>query len=331
MSFYLYTETAFHHEGDMNYMKGLIDASAEAGAQGVKFQVLINYDYHFSCKHTAYEGFKRAMFSLEKWKEIFTYTAQKNLDIIFMPICDESFQLLKSNDYTVKFMDIHSVCFYDETLLNLIKQSDIDVILGMGGRTLDEIQDKINFFGSKLRVLMVGFQAYPSKIEEVHIEKIKLLKEKFPDLDLGYADHSSFDSEFTIVSNEWAYILGARFFEKHITTSEGADRWDFQSSINKEKLKILIDKLNFLDKKIFTEENMDLNKIEGKELVYRNRQKVYVAAHDISKGKLLTTDDLALKFTDVNNDFIPTEKLIGKEVSENISKGETFYEKNVKI
>lgn len=284
--------------GEMEFIKGLIDASKRVGAKGIKFQVLIDYDSFMSQQHSMYEGFKKGIFTELEWREIFEYTNASGLDIIFMPLCIPAFNLVHSEKYKIKYIDIHSVSFYDGVILQEIKKSGIPVILGIGGRTSSEIDEKIDYFGSQLEVIMVGFQAFPSKIEDLKLGKIKWLKEKYPEKQLGYADHSSYETEHCVTTNEWAYMLGARFFEKHITTDEGAERWDFQSAMGEDKFNQMVTKLDFLDKEVFRYTEEDFDKIEDKELTYRNRQKILVAATALPEGHVITNEDIAFKMID---------------------------------
>ncbi len=331
MSYYFYTETAFHHMGDMAFMKRLIDASSDIGAKGVKFQVLIDYDSFISQQHSMYHEFKKGVFSDAEWREIFRYTAGKGLDIIFMPICTSAFTLLEDDHYKVRYIDIHSVSFYDEAVLSLIRKSTIPVILGIGGRTTAEIDDKLSFFGNQLQVLMVGFQAFPSHIEELRLGKIKWLKEKYSGLSIGYADHSGFDSEHAIISNEWAYILGATFFEKHITVAEGEDRWDFQSALDAEKCGQLIRRLDFLDQEVFRYSPEEFDRIEGKERVYRNRQKIAVAMGALSAGHVLEEADIALKMLDSTEGIVDWKSLVGKTLTADVKQGEKLHQENISL
>jgi len=328
---YFYTETAFHHMGDMAFLKSLIDASAEVGAHGVKFQVLIDYDSFIADQHSMYEEFKKGTFTVIEWRKIFSYTNSKGLDIIFMPICADSFQLLQSEDYQIKFLDIHSVSFYDQEVLGLIKESGLPVILGIGGRTTKEVDVKIEFFGDQLKTLMVGFQAFPTNIEEMKIGKIAWLKQKYPQLEIGYADHSPFDSQHAIASNEWAYLLGATYFEKHITTHPGLERWDWQSALSVENTKELIVKIRFLDKQVMAYSENDFDQIEGKELTYRNRQKIAVALNGLSEGHVLKEEDIAMKMLDSTEGIVDWKSLIGKTCTQPILKGEKLHYHNLDI
>ena len=47
---YIYAETAFHHQGELDYMLKLIDMADESHVNGIKFQVLLDFDYLISKK-----------------------------------------------------------------------------------------------------------------------------------------------------------------------------------------------------------------------------------------------------------------------------------------
>ena len=60
---YFYIETAFHHEGDLNYLKELIYNAKLINADGVKFQVLTNIDDFVAVQHSGYDILKKYCFS----------------------------------------------------------------------------------------------------------------------------------------------------------------------------------------------------------------------------------------------------------------------------
>lgn len=325
---YFYTETAFHHQGDMTFMKGLIDASKSSGSHGVKFQVMTNTSDFISTKHKAYNDLNNYCFNLNQWREIFTYTHELGLDIIMMPLNTEAFELLK--EFKVKYLDIHSVSFYDGILLNNIKKTGLEIILGVGGRTIDEIIEKKDYFGDKLKVLMVGFQSFPSKLEDVKIGKISFLKNKFSDMLIGYADHSAFDSEYAVTSNEYASILGASVFEKHITTQEGIERVDYSAAVSENKIKKIIERLVFINDFITTdfETSFEFTKAEH---TYRERQLRCVVNKDLKSGTVFSDDLISLKLIDdQENTFNKIDDLIGKVLLTELTKDSVIKSQNVK-
>ncbi len=314
--FYFYTETAFHHEGDIDFLKKLIIASKEAGANGVKFQVLTNVDDFISSRHSAYKDVAGYCFSYDQWKEIFSFTKEQGLDIIMMPLNVDSMRL--AAEFEIKYLEIHSVSFNDHALHEKIRESKDDLILGVGGRTTDEINMMQEYFAGQLKILMFGFQSFPSKLEDIKLGKITYLKNLFPSLTLGYADHSSFDNEHAVISNEYAYLLGARIFEKHITINEGEERVDFSAAISKNKISDIISRLNFVKDHVLIAEN-EYESFNEAELKYRNRQLICVATASIEPGQVVNKSDIALKLIDTTEDcFTIPHELAGKTATEKI-------------
>lgn len=325
--FYFYTETAFHHQGDMEYMKKLVLASKNAGVSGVKFQVLTKVDDFVSTRHSAYTDLASYCFTTEQWREIFRFTHEQGLEIIMMPLNIDAVQLV--SEFPVRYLEIHSVSFNDTELHKHIKQSSIPLIIGVGGRTLDEIDHMREYFGSQLRVLMFGFQSFPSKLEDIKLGKIAYLKQRYPDLTLGYADHSSYDHEFAVLSNDYAYLLGARIFEKHITVTEGEERVDYSAAVSAEKIAESIRRLNFLQDSVILDDS-DYQFFNEPELRYRNRQLICVARRRFNAGDKISESDIALKMIDSQGELftIPTD-VAGKVTTVEIEADMPFTKENI--
>lgn len=316
---YFYTETAFHHQGDFNYLKKLIDTTKESGADGIKFQVLLDLNYLTSSKHTAFDTLKSFVFNKEQWIQLLNYASSLGLDVIFMPLDILSFDLINSMSIKPKYLEIHPVCFYDKKIIDLIKKSKLSTIVGVGGRNENEIELMINELGNQLEVLMIGFQSFPSKLEDVKIARIAYYKNKYPNLTIGYADHSAFNDEYAISSNDYAYLLGARIFEKHITITEGENRVDYDSAVSKDKLIKIINNLTTLHN-ITTITEDELLKLDIPEITYRNRQKVIVSNRVIEKGEKIKKNDLAFRMINKENGMVDFSFVVGKIAIERIEK-----------
>ncbi|GAA4279514.1 N-acetylneuraminate synthase family protein [Aquimarina mytili] len=329
MSYYLYTETAFHHQGELEYARKLIEATKDSGASGIKFQVIFNINNLTSSKHSKYEFLKTLEFSEKEWEELFDYAIDLGLDLIIMPLDLEPFTLIEKYKKNIKFLEIHSVSFNDQQLKEKVKESGVPLILGAGGRTLEEINQQISFFQQQVSVLMHGFQSYPSKIEHVRLEKISTLAKKFPKIAVGYADHSSYDSEFSVLSNDYAYLLGARVFEKHITVDEGIERVDFEAAVSKDKIKKINSRLNFLSTEIFSEIHREFSNLNEQEITYKNREKIAVASKDIKKGEELNKDNVCFKMIDKVSDYTKIHQLEHKIAIKDISFDEVILKKDI--
>lgn len=326
--FYFYTETAFHHQGDIQYLKDLVKASKEAGADGVKFQVLTKAEDFISTKHSAFRQLESFCLDVDQWKEVFDFTRSLALDIVMMPLNIGALEL--RNHTEIKYVDIHSVSFNDRKLLERIRETGLHLIMGIGGRTLEEIQHVKEFFGNQIKVLMVGFQSFPSNLEDVKLGKIKHIKEKFPEFEIGYADHSAFDHPHAISSNEYAYLLGATFFEKHITLEEGTERVDSASAVSPEKIREIIENITFLaeDVTVSAENVFELNE---KEMIYRNRQAACVAAVQINKGEVIKPEQVALKLIDDKENILSdVDDVIGNVAISGVEKDSPIKRNQIK-
>jgi N,N'-diacetyllegionaminate synthase len=314
---YIYTETAFHHQGDILYLKKLIETTKESGANGIKFQIILDLNYLTSTKHTAFNTLKTFVFNEIQWLEILNYASSLYLDIIFMPLDLLSFNLIDLMKIKPKYLEIHPVCFYDKEIIRLIKKSKLPTIVGIGGRDEFEIETMTNELNNQLEVLMVGFQSFPSKLEDVKIARIAYYKNKYPNLTIGYADHSAFNDEYAISSNDYAYLLGARIFEKHFTITEGENRVDYDSAVSKDKLIKIINNLNTLHN-ITTINETELLELDIPEINYRNRQKVIVANRVIEEGEIISENDITLRMINKENGMVNFNNIIGKTTTEKI-------------
>jgi N,N'-diacetyllegionaminate synthase len=314
---FIYAETAFHHEGDLDYLLKLIDNAAEAGVDGIKFQVLINLNELISQHNPAFYKLRNYVFTLEHWKKIFKHAINVGLSIIVMPLDIESFSLLDNFENHITFLELHSVSFNDIQIKERIKKSKFDLIVGAGGRKKAEIQEAIDYFGGQVKVLMVGFQSFPSQIQDIRLRRIKEIQKDFTGLVVGYADHSSFDDQWAVESNSIAYALGATVIEKHLTLSEGEKRVDYESAIGIEKLKQIKSNLDNLFAILYA--YPDPYELTPAEVNYRNRQKMVVASKNLQIGEVIKKDDIALKMVGRFDGFSKFNEVIGKTLKNPIT------------
>lgn len=307
-------ETAFNHEGDKAYLLKLIDAVSQTGVTHIKFQVLLDYDEFVSNSSESYEVIKSWCFNRQEWLDIFTFTENKGLRLFLMPLDIASVDFCSRE--SVDYIEIHSVSFNDELLKNRVKSnlSDKQLVFGLGGRTLAEILSLKNDYEDKQLLLMHGFQAFPSQLEDVKLSRLKHLKELFPESSLGYADHSAPDINDAVYSSMYAFHLGARVFEKHVTLE--SDRTDAQSAMLPSQLTSFIQELKRFETMIDSTKK-DAFEFTAKEKIYRNRQKQVVAIKEIKKGELFDPSNVAMKMHTEQGMFTQLIDVIGCQAKHN--------------
>jgi len=295
---YIIGETAYNHEGDIKYLYKMIDDIAEVKLNAIKFHMLLNPESYMQKKHPLIKEIKKWTFSKNQWSEIIDYSNNKGLDIIVL--CDdvESIEYILENDINVTSIELHVTGLNDYFLLNAVSGFNKQIILGVGGSTIDEINFAIDFLKSKGKnniFLMYGFQSYPTKYIDINLSKVLKIIDLFK-LPIGYADHTAFDDPNNEVISCMAAMMGINILEKHYTPDYGKERIDYHAAVGKKQM-LKIKKLMELTLMAYGNGNLKMSKAE---LEYGNTgpmKKAIVAKKDIEKGEKLSLDNLWFKRT----------------------------------
>ena len=114
------------------------------------------------------------------------------------------------------------------------------VLLSCGGTNLFNISKAIKLLNDKgiKPVLMHGFQAYPTKIQDINFNRLKLWLNQFDNkkVSVGFQDHSSGSDKINFYLPILAIGMGVDYIEKHITFDRSKKRVDYYSSIEPKKL-----------------------------------------------------------------------------------------------
>lgn len=330
---YVIGETAYNHEGDINYLFRMIDDIAELQLNAVKFHLLLNLESYMQKNHPLIATLKKWVFNQSQWDEIIDYSINKGLDVI--ALCDdvESCEYLINSGKKVDSLELHPVSINDHFLLDSISKFDGRIILGVGGASLEEIRYAIDFLKKKGRnniLLMSGFQSYPTNYQDINLSKMVKLRDLF-DFPVGYADHTAYnDPDNTLISVLGA-SMGFEILEKHYTPTFGEERIDYHAAVGKKKMKEII-RLMKLVLDVYGSGSIEMSKPE---LNYGNigpMKKAIVAKKDISKGTQLSLDNLWFKRTQEEsyieqNQFL---KLLGLETTVNINSDEIIDYSKIK-
>lgn len=330
---YLIGETAFHHQGDMSFLKQLIDYGIEAKVDAIKFHLLLDLDDYFVKKHEAYGALKEWLLNEDQWKEIITYNESKGIDSIVL--CNDPRAVdfvLNYKGSSINAIELHATGLNDYHLLEKASKFKGTVILGVGGSKIDEISyaiDLLNKLGQNDIFLMYGFQNYPTRYEDINLKKMAKLKNLFG-LPMGYADHTDPANELNEVITTLGLAMGVNVCEKHFTHAIGEKRIDSQAAVSLEQLKKVRALMEIISISIG---DGNLKMSEG-ELAYGDTgpmKKAIVAETQIKKGEVISLDKIGFKRTNESTYmmqyFLP--KLIGLRASRNIDKDEFVDFSNV--
>jgi len=295
---YIIGEIAYNHEGDIKYLYKMIDDIAELRLNAIKFHMLLNSESYMQKKHPLIKEIKKWMFSKNQWSEIIDYSNKKGLDIIVL--CDdvESIEYILENNINIAAIELHATGLNDYFLLNTASGFNKQIILGVGGSTIDEINFAIDFLknkGKKDILLMYGFQSYPTNYTDINLSKMLKIRDLF-NLPIGYADHTAFDDPNNEVISCMAAMMGINILEKHYTPDYGIERIDYHSAVGKKQM-LKIKKIIEIALKVYGSNNLKMSKTELEYGSTGPMKKAIVAKKDIKEGDKLSLDNLWFKRT----------------------------------
>lgn len=118
-------------------------------------------------------------------------------------------------EFGIDIIKLASSDINDWILIEKIATTHKPVIVSTGGSSLKNIDDLVTFFGRRNIPLAINHcvSLYPSEDEELELNQIDFLRQRYPGLVIGFSTHEYHDWVSSILL---AYAKGARTFERHI-------------------------------------------------------------------------------------------------------------------
>jgi N,N'-diacetyllegionaminate synthase len=323
----LIAETAWHHEGDYEFMKNLeTQHSTNTEADIVKLHITLNFDEYMHSSHDAYALLKPWLFNKSQWSELVEIVRNNKKQVMLLLNDIEAIKFGLS--FSPEYVEIHSTCLNDVFMLDELKKGlnkSVKVVLGVGGTSVDEIDYAINYLKHSNMLLMFGFQNYPTVYEDVNLNKIRKIMRLFDNFEYGYADHTAWDSPH----NELVTLLGAAsgmsYIEKHVTTNYGENRVDWPAAISIEMFNNLYEKIKILDG-LNGNGSMSMNKGELSYSVFGPMKKAAILKRDVKKGEILSLEMINfIRTKNISNmSQVDIIQSIGKTVNLDLDLGVTI-------
>jgi N-acetylneuraminate synthase len=270
---YFIAEIGINHNGSLDQAKQLIDVAAECGCDAVKFQKR-TIDVVYTAEElarprenpfgTTNGDLKRGLeFDDKEYSKIDRYCKEKNIH--WTASCwDEA-----SVDFIAKFdppcFKLASASLTDDDLLRHHRKYGKPIIISTGMSEMGQIEHAVEVLGTENLIILHSTSTYPSQPEELNLNMIKTLREKFS-IPVGYSGH-----EVGLASTFAAAILGAQVLERHITLDRSMWGSDQAASIEPQGFKRLLRDIRELDvtlgdgvKKVYDSERPIIEKLRRK-------------------------------------------------------------------
>lgn len=207
--------------------KMMVKIANECGADAIKFQTykaerLTRKDSPGSWSRddvnveTMYEMFKMYdHFGEKEYAELSLYSRSVGIDFMSTPFDEDAIEYLDN------YMDVYKISSSDITndvLIEQIAKKNKPVILSVGASDKSEIDNAISIikkYNDNKITLMHCMLEYPTPYEHANLNKITTLRSEYPEMVIGYSDHTKPDIEMDVLKT--AFIMGARTIEKHFT------------------------------------------------------------------------------------------------------------------
>ncbi len=246
----LIAEIGINHNGDINLTKKLIDHSADANFNFVKFQkrdidLVYSQDLLNQKRESPWGITQRAQkegleFSKKEYLEIDAHCKEKGIKWFASAWDLNSLNFL--DQFNLECHKIASAMIVDLDLLKEVAKRKKHTFISTGMSTEENISKAVQIFNSNncSFELMHCVSTYPMKAEDANLVTINALKDKYK-CDVGYSGH-----ENGIAVSLAALMLGISSLERHITldrTMYGSDQSASLEPVGMKKLSSSIDKM----------------------------------------------------------------------------------------
>jgi sialic acid synthase len=296
---YVVAEIGHNHQGSLEKALELFHAAKECGVDAVKLQKRDNrllftrefYDSPYDNENSfgpTYGAHREALeLGKDEWVELKRYADELEVDFVAAAFDLSSADFLAELDLAAfKFA---SADLNNAPLLRHVAGFGKPMILSTGGATIEDIQravDTLLPINPQICILQCT-ASYPAEVEDLHLNVISTLRERFPELVIGLSDHQN-----GIAMAVAAYMLGARVIEKHFTLNHAWKGTDHAFSLMPDGMRRLVRDLNRVPAALGDGVKRPLE-CEQPALVKMGKK--LVAARDLEPGYVLAEADVAVK------------------------------------
>ncbi|CAN5348953.1 N-acetylneuraminate synthase [soil metagenome] len=317
------------HDGSLGTAHAYIDAIANTGADGVKFQTHIAaaestadepWRVRFSPQDaTRYDYWERMEFTEEQWAGLKRHAEDRGLFFLSSPFSIEAVELLSR--VGVAAWKVASGEVGNAPLFEGMAETGRPFLISTGMSPLPEIDaavERVKARGLELTVLQCT-SSYPCPPESLGLNMLPFFRERYG-CPVGLSDHSG-----TIYAGLAAAALEAKVIELHVTLSRKAFGPDVPASVTAEELALLVEGVRFIETALAHPVDKDAMARELKPLRDLFTKSV-VTRRDLTTGQVLESEDIALKKPGTGIPAARLHEVLGRRVRRSVAAGSLLVE-----
>ncbi|MEK7663931.1 MAG: N-acetylneuraminate synthase family protein [Patescibacteria group bacterium] len=308
---FIVAEVGINFNGEYENALKLIDSAARAGCDAVKFQLFFakkmyppsagNDKSGQGRKKNIYQIVKSAQLPQSWIPKLKKYAESKGLEF-FCTVCEE-----KGADILKKYkMPAFKFASYEIThipLLRYVARFQKPIIFSCGAAEIKEIAEALEIFKEEKNnriALLHCIAEYGAPLNRLNLSVIYALKTAFPDIVIGYSDHSA----DPIIAPRAAVALGAKIIEKHITLDKNMPGPDHFFALEPKELTLMVKTIRRTEKEMKIGRKIKIqNQLLGspERKAYKNEmiprsfaQRCVFAIKNIKKGEKFSRENIAV-------------------------------------
>ena len=325
---FVVAEMSANHDGDKQKAIDMIHIAKEIGANALKLQTyeassitlksekadfLLPPDSPWAEYKSLWDLYSKGSTPYEWHEELFQIARDIDLEIFSTPFDEYGLNFLNKLDIPV--FKIASPEINHLPLLKMAAQMSKPIILSSGISNFDDLDLAINYLRSinpEVEIILLKCNSsYPSPIKDSNLRTISDMRDKFNVLS-GFSDHTEGSTAALA-----AVACGASLIEKHFCLP-GEESVDSFFSMQPEEFKKLVEKIRDFEVALGS---VSYDITESAKQSINGRRSLYVAK-DISKGEVITRDNL--KCVRPAHSLHPKyyEEILGKHSKKKLKKGD---------
>lgn len=319
---YVIAEIGVNHEGSLEQAKRLIELAKQGGADAAKFQTYkaetlaskhspFYWDITKEPTRSQFELFKKYdRFGPGEYLALAEHCRAVGIDFLSTAFDDAAVEFLDP------LMPLHKVASADLTNLPFLRKiaaKGKPVLLSTGASTLAEIDlavETLRKGGCTDLVLLHCVLNYPTPNEQAHLRMLKGLQRAYPELLLGYSDHTLPDPHMLSLIS--AHLLGAVVIEKHFTHDKTLPGNDHYHAMDVDDLRRFVELAEQVHVRLGPLEHKQPTPTEAP--ARRNARRSIVLTRDVPAGTLLSEADLTYKRPGTGVSPLHWDEVLGRPV-----------------
>lgn len=328
---YLIAEIGVNHEGNLQTALEMIDSVCEAGWHAAKFQTYsadslaakdlspAYWDTRAEPETSQYKLFSKfRAFTVEDYNQLELRCQSRGIDFLTTAFDRDSMAYFSKRLTRIK---IASADLTNRPLVRQAAASGKPLILSCGAAAVSEIrncvEDAVDAGASDITLLHCVLN-YPTQHSNANIEGVRQLMGEFPNLSVGYSDHTKYSPDDRIQPCALAFILGATIIEKHFTHNRDLPGNDHYHSADLEGLVRIREQIDAAHELLGSglEAALDVQY-----LARENARRRIFAETDLEAGATITEQDLIPLRGNTGIEVVHWDEVVGSIATAYIGQG----------